>query len=582
MLAAGMLTAASCSDFSDYNEVPASLQPSGDQTLWENITQNPQLTQFASLLRRTGFTAQLSQPRAYTIWAPLNNTYDYSAYEQMSDSMLMARFVKNHIAEFNHLATGAISEENRIHMLNNKSYVFSGNGKYQFDGNDIVQANLPSMNGVMHLMHGAAQFYPNLYEYLAIGEDIDSLNNYFKRYEVTTLDLTESEKGPIVDGMQTYVDSVMVTTNSLLGNGGVRADIESEDSSYTFLMPNNDAYMKLYNKVKPLFNFLSKTKIQDVENLTSAGGTTASADATRNKTYKEAPALNAAYMADSLVRRIIVRNLIYSNNEGYYNEKVRKGDFDNLDELTKDTVYSTTRHKLTNAKALFDDYMVGQPVKMSNGSARIIDSIAILPWETYNPEIVVTPLRNRGNLFSANTTNVHMYGFYNPIQLMGMSYPVTEFNYLMMEPNTTSGKPDLFLKLPGVHSGTYKFYCVVLPASWGTNDERSTPMNFDLSYCDAKGALQNWHFSSNPDDKNPTLSLNTAFINDYTKVDTLELGEFTFPVNYDGLGEDYYPSLYISSPVSTSSLRKTWSREFRIYAVILKPVELVEYEEKNK
>jgi hypothetical protein len=123
---------------------------------------------------------------------------------------------------------------------------------------------------------------------------------------------------------------------------------------------------------------------------------------------------------------------------------------------------------------------------------------------------------------------------------------------------------------------------VVLPASWGSGDERSTPMNFDLSYCKANGNLDNWHFSSNPGDSNPTLSMNTSFKNDYTKVDTLELGEFTFPVNYDGLGEEYYPSLYISSPVSTSSLRKTWSREFRILAVILKPVELVEYEENNK
>lgn len=581
MLAAGMLTAASCSDFSDYNEVPVSLQPSGEKTLWENINENPQLSQFASLLSRTGISAQLSQPRAYTIWAPLNNTFDYAGYQQMSDSMLTARFAKNHIAEYYYLATGDIDEENRVHMLNNKSYVFTGNGNYQFDGNDIVQANLPSMNGVMHLMSGAAQFYPNLYEFLSIGDGLDSLNSYFKRYEVTTLDLTESEKGPIVDGMQTYVDSVMVTENTLLtSSNGVRANIESEDSSYTFLMPNNEGYKKMYDKVKPLFNFISKTKVQDAENLSSAGGTTASADATRNKTYKEAPAINVSYMADSLVRRIIVRNLIYSNNEGYYNEKIRKGDFDNLDEQTKDTVYSTTRHKLTNAKELFDEHLVGQPMKMSNGVARIVDSLAFFPWETYNPEIVSTPLRDRAKLFSANTTNVTRY-FVNPVQFMGMRYPATEIEYLLMVPNTTSGKPDLFLKLPNVHSGTYKFYCVVLPPLSG-QDMRSTPMNFDLSYCDTKGALQNWHFSSNPDDKNPTLSMNTAFINDTTKVDTLELGEFTFPVNYDGLGEDYYPSLYISSPVSTSSLRKTWSREFRILAVILKPVELVEYEENNK
>jgi hypothetical protein len=43
MLAAGMLTAASCSDFKDYNEAPKDALPAGNQTLWQNIQQNSEL-----------------------------------------------------------------------------------------------------------------------------------------------------------------------------------------------------------------------------------------------------------------------------------------------------------------------------------------------------------------------------------------------------------------------------------------------------------------------------------------------------------------------------------------------------------
>jgi hypothetical protein len=76
----------------------------------------------------------------------------------------------------------------------------------------------------------------------------------------------------------------------------------------------------------------------------------------------------------------------------------------------------------------------------------------------------------------------------------------------------------------------------------------------------------------------------TAFSNDPTKVDTVFIGRFNFPVNYSGLGEDYYPSLHVTSPISVfnSTQLATYSRDVRIAAILLRPVELDEFEAKNK
>ena len=79
-------------------------------------------------MKRTGFESKLSEPRAYTVWAPLNGSYDAAAYQQLSDSLLLQQFVKNHVAEYTHVATGSIDE--RIHTLNDKSFSFTGNGTY--------------------------------------------------------------------------------------------------------------------------------------------------------------------------------------------------------------------------------------------------------------------------------------------------------------------------------------------------------------------------------------------------------------------------------------------------------------------
>ena len=78
MTAATMLAVTSCSDFSDYNDTPASDVQQAERTLWDNISQNDQLSDFATLVKKAGFDDELSQPHYYTVWAPLNGTYDAS------------------------------------------------------------------------------------------------------------------------------------------------------------------------------------------------------------------------------------------------------------------------------------------------------------------------------------------------------------------------------------------------------------------------------------------------------------------------------------------------------------------------
>ena len=55
-------------------------------------------------------------------------------------------------------------------------------------------------------------------------------------------------------------------------------------------------------------------------------------------------------------------------------------------------------------------------------------------------------------------------------------------------------------------------------------------------------------------------------------------------MNYRGLGEDYYPSIRVSTPINVFNKQQleTYSRDLRIAAFLLRPVELEEFEENNK
>lgn len=584
----------SCSDFDDYNKVEPDANVAAGQTLWENIKGNAQLSDFAALVQKAGFDDELNQTQYYTVWAPLNGTYNASQFQGLDNNALVRQFVKNHIASYAHSASGKIDE--RILMLNEKSYNFTGASTYTFDDVTLKQANLPNSNGLLHTLDGVATFYPNLYEFvtdpvLADGQELDSLRQFFLKYETTYLDTERSVVGSIVNGMQTYVDSVMVTENTLWRT--LNAKINNEDSTYTFLMPTNNAWAKTRERIRGSFNYLP-TMTSQLFNGTSISTVTGS--------------VNNVYLQDSITNLYLTSFLLYSNNDAYNQWMVRQASV-----LGSDTLRTTLRSKLSNPTDILAQTKT--ELKMSNGVARIVDSLAFFPWETYMPELTYRPTNNnlQARVMTGYAQSVTVE---NPDPTKIDTEKLTRkggdgtFKYLHVSGSGTQ-KPELDVYLPDVNSATYDFYCVFVPQSVELGDTTAQKPNrviFTLNYCDANGKLQNYVFKDESDEnkqwfndyyeacKIPILEENpkqtfsapdaatlTAFSNDVTKVDTLYLGEFTFPVSYYGLrnNNDYIcPNLKITSPFSmfNKALMAGFERDLRIAAIILKPKELVEYE----
>jgi uncharacterized surface protein with fasciclin (FAS1) repeats len=576
-LAAGLVCCAigaattACSDFDDYNEPRTDAIASANKTLWENIQQNGQLSDFAQLVQKAGFADELNQTHCYTVWAPLNGTYDVAALQRLDNDALLRQFVKNHIADYSHQATGALNE--RVLMLNEKSYNFVGMASYVFDGKAVAQSNLPNSNGLLHTLNGALEFYPNLYEYvtdslLAYGKSIDQLRRYFKRYELTYLDEDASVPGPIVDGMQTWVDSVMVTRNTLWNQLNTR--MMNEDSTYTVLLPNDVAWEKAYDRIKSYYNYAATTKAQT---FTSGNIDTKPAEISIDQTYWQ----------DSITSLQLVSNLFYSNNDAY--NTWLKG---TPTAYGSDTLRSTTYTKLSNPQAILGQ--ARHKVELSNGTAHVVDSLAMYPWETYAPELSISA-GSRSNIARVVT------GSYQTFNVKG--YDIDDYSYIHVTPAGGYARPELDLFLSGVLSTEYDFYCVFVPPYDAYTEENLLPNRviFTLSYCDETGALKEYTFLDESEenistfqerfnlaDNNSNRTTIRAFSNDPERLDTVWLGRFTFPVCYAGLGNDYRPNIKITSPFSVfnKNLMSAFTRDLRIASIIMKPRELVEFEESKK
>lgn len=542
LLTAGMV-AASCSDYSDYNSDPLDQSQSANKTLWENISSNSNLSDFAALLTKAGMAQDLQQPTFYTVWAPLNGTYDAASLMLQDSATLRNHFIMNHIAYYNHTMSGTVSE--RVKVLNEKSYNIEGFGSYTFAGVQMSQINQPSVNGVLHILNGEAQYYPNIYEYISQLEGTDSLVNYFKHYEHTYLDEENSVLGPVVNGMQTYIDSVMVTDNDLFHDLS-RAYVDREDSSYTMIIPSNEAWAEAYAKIKPYYKYINNTIYQTMENATVSSYPTAT------KT------IDAAYYTDSIVKRQIAKTLVYNNNSRYNLWLENGGE-------NTDTLMSTAGVALTNP----DEFIAGTTVKetMSNGFARHMESLAYRSWDVYAPERRSLDV---GKVFNATSSQVRVT---NVDQTMVNLEPgVSTVTYRLIEPTSRFVKPTVVMMLNNALSTSYNIYCVLVPEAINLDEEVTTKakpnrLNFSVSYCNANGTIR------------ATQNLQQNVTNDASKVDTVYCGKITFPTCYYGLGSDVAPNLKIQSNVngfSTADMNK-YDTSIRIAAIILRPTEYDTY-----
>lgn len=570
--------ATGCSDYDDWNTVQEDSNPAAEQTLWENITSQSQISDFLKVLKKAGLQETLSANRYYTVWAPLDGTFNVDSVLNCTDDAILQQFINNHIAEYNHLAKGNLYE--KVKTLNKKAYEFMlSDGGYTYNTQPLVanMYNLPSSNGTLHVINGESEFLPNGLEALSMIEDIDSIARYINQYNDTTLDTRSSVIGPVVNGKQTYLDSVFTTSNTMTTR--LRARIESEDSTYSILLPNNEAYTKQYNTIKPFFKFYDGTKCQ-VYNETTNGFDTQTITAST-------VGVNFTFLTDSMTRRSIVENLFYSNNNKY-NMHLVKADAVNFN----DTIMSTTRDKFSNGDEVFNEQYIVNKERLSNGVGFVVDTLAFKPWETYNPEIRVAGFNAVRHLNELTFSRVMLNEEYINTDLVSLE-PGQNLSFCWATSGERS-KPEVDYYIEGLKATTYNIYAVIPPANIDLRDTITAvkPNIFNFSYngyyVDENGKTQYTNsdlaFKNERYDGEAIVQGGTAklqdidFVNDTSKVDTMFLGKLTIPYCYDGIGA---PNIKVTCSARINVLRKAilenYSRDVRICSIIFRPLDYEAY-----
>lgn len=568
LMAGGAFTA--CSDWDDHYTANTQINPTAEKTIWEMLESRSDLSDFRKLVAKANMDTTLNKINAYTVWAPLDGTFNYDSVVSVSEasgSKLLKEFVLNHIAQYSHSTTSAAKE--RILLLNEKKEYMEGvPGKWTMAGLPIREANLACKNGYLNVIDGNIPFYPNIYESLRLGyPGMDSVSKYILKYDVRTLDLSQSTEGPTVNGERTYLDSVYIEYNSLINSMGTW--INEEDSSYTMLIPDNEAWAKAKASIAKSFNYVSSFWFLD--------GSTA--DAERTKNTKQTTAIDAAYLQDSIATRML-RGYMFYNNNLYNNGALKTLETGGV--LEVDSLMGGVKLFTEEAKELFSNVT---RYTASNGNMFVTDSLRLQPWNAWNPLIRIEGENARVSYANAVVTEQGAREYVNAETLNPKVTGKISQNGFRTFTARANRNPKVDFYLTDIRSTEYNIYVVILPNI--INDlydtiPRQNQLQFAIGNNDAKGNMTSWGFEEYGKPfsvKNEKLGsfYGEVLANDPTKVDTLYVGTIEFPIayhNYMGTG-DFNPFLRIEDCVERWNGKVT--SDLRLDCILLVPTELDNY-----
>jgi uncharacterized surface protein with fasciclin (FAS1) repeats len=594
-LAIAALAFTACSEQWDDHYTDSPLSGANSGTLWQAIEQNDQLSNFKRVVEACEFDKSLKSSQAFTVFAPTNahfleeqadsviNLYNTEKQNgvRTSENRAVKEFLQNHIARYTHSV--AKESTDSIIMLNGKYMVLTPKS---FGGHEVVTSNQLFENGVLFTVDKPVEFYNNIFEYIRADADLDKVEEFvydtlFYKYE---LDENQSVAGDIINGKTTYLDSVMVKSNNLFYYWADLGWLNTEDSTYWMVLPDNQTWDKLVQEYEPYFQYnkkvskiLSNGPAMDYQKmnwimprLSILAGTTFSVSS--NPGLRSYSAGNTSVRIDSLMSTYAVSP---TYRKGYWGA-------DSLHYYQYGT-FSQPQNPFA-AGGVFDGATF---VECSNGKIAKTSQWPIKKQETFAQEIIVEA-ETAQIFYDSQTTHNRMYICRVSATDSAFYGRISNNMYLEINPKDEAlHNPDVAFYIPNVLSNVpYDIYMVMVPANAedpNLSEDELLPTQLEISrlYKDLDG---NGKMRDDIEDANDAIFSDAAhslgsFYGDNGKgygygkdIDTLCLGKnVIFPTCTVGLDNPEVQIRILSNVFMIPGLYEGYSRTLRIDCIIFKP-----------
>lgn len=546
--AAMLLGFTACSD--DHYDIKTGGAASANNTIWQNISATPQLDSLAMILNRVRvytkeedqkrtmtYAELLNTPQSFTFWAPLNGTYNAKHYLDQIDEVARLRsegktdaadlleynvslqFAQNHLARTNFESQQG---EQDVRLFNGKLVTYNvASGLFNGVKLDANTPNIPSSNGVLHILDGISPFAYNIYDYMGANssngapetECMDSVYGKLtnpsinKRY----FDEGSSTPGAIVNGNMVYIDSVFSYTNEYLNQSN--AQPKNEDSIYIAVIPTDAAWKAATPKLKELYQYSRNYKY-------GYKGGNRPTDAFPTKisyTEKEVDSLCKYNAQKALITSMYFSPSIFPPRFQKEDGKIDRNKMDEIIQyaLTADSLISTNGKVFYNPNKGGRNPLFGnvEPVKASNGVIFPVSTFDLDPSYSFvdNKTFDITYGGSIGDAFSGGVSNTGKTLYLsdeniNP-ELKGEVEKLENKAYRCFESDRNSPL-EVYIPLTGVFSTKYKISIQVLPNRINNEKKLRDPKAED----DVEVMPQTQFFAQVYDDAGKRIGNNSDFV----------------------------------------------------------------------
>lgn len=649
-----MMAVPGCTDTWDDHYDSSESVAGTTRTLWDMIKDNPNYSKFANIVQHAKYYKDNTHPvstytyadildggQVNTVWVPDNTVLTDAEYAKWMEMLAESRtegegvnnagfnvqqqFIGNHIALWRH----NISEPgvDTVKMINGKNLVFDKTNR-TFADIPLGEYNIPTANGVMHILKGIAPFRYNFYEYLKFKEPQTIFGKYVVSKDTTYFDSGSSIEGlPDENGNPTYVDSVYFTSNRLFGRfwylpreGAEKCQMEekcfghdaylnNEDSIYVMVMPTDAAWSAAYQRLSEAYNYATTYDDKSKGDLNT----------TATIRGLDPDSLKKMSLEMDLIAPLVfnIHKQPKRGEEMWTLEmfKTFKGDGgkpNSPDEYLLNTFGDTLRNVgQWDKTSLFD----GEPVEMSNGLAYEVNSWNF-PKEYYTPDVEVE-IENVGIFYNTESTKYKVgvgsrrYSFSNEVysDVTDIYGKVSNGNFYHLDAPGPTAAPKVEIKLRGnnpnayvpnaqVMSGKYDIQLVVVPrwyidivtaseiedrffkkdtivSEFDETDTTFVPTTeIDTNYVKNLASINKFKFrtqiSYNNDAAKDKTSSWVTSTSDGLKVDTITIAEdFEFPYSYKNM-RFTYPTLILEGYTGKNDAKNGFVYDLVLDKVILR------------